>query len=128
MLPTQTCIEGLLIQREQVKNGKAHEPSFLFERAAKSRSNSAQPMVWPNEHPAEPRCELLVAGQIVLAQSAHTEELSVGERDKRERQAVGLHVGAQPGAARLDRLMAQNVAVVIKRLLRKRRNELRMVR
>lgn len=39
-----------------------------------------------------------------------------------------MHVGAELGAARLDRLIAQNVAIVIKRLLRKRRNELRMVR
>ena len=90
--PTQTCIELLLIQREQVKNRKAHVPSLLFQRVAKSRPHSATPMVPPNEHAAEPGCELLVAGQIVLAQSAHTEQLPLGRRDKSEREAVGVHV------------------------------------
>ena len=106
VLPTQKCIEVLLIQREQIKNRKAHEPSSLFERTAKSRANSAASMLRTNKHSAEPWCELLVAGQIVLAQGAHTEELSVGEGDKREWQGVGVHVGAKLSAARLDRLIA----------------------
>jgi len=85
-------------------------------------------MVRPNEHAAEPGREFLVAGQIVLAQSAHAEQLSVGGRDKREGQTVGVHVRAELGAASLECLVAQDVAIVIERLLRQRRNEFWMVR
>lgn len=85
-------------------------------------------MLRAHEYSAEPGCKLLVAGQVVLSQSANAEELSVRERDKRERQAVGVQVRTKLGVASLERLIAQNVAVVLKRLLRKRRDEVRMMR
>jgi len=95
---------------------------------AKSRANSAAPIPRPNEHATEPRRALLVAGQIVLAQSAYAEQLSVSACDKRERQAVRVHVTVELGAACLECLVAQNVPIVIERLLRQRRNEFGMVR
>ena len=63
----------------------------------------------------------------MLAQSAHTEKLAVARRDKHERQAASMHVGAKFGGASLKCLVAQNFAIVIECLLRERRNELGML-
>ena len=85
-------------------------------------------MLRPNEHAADPWRELLVTRQIVLAESAHTEQLSVGRCDKRERQTICVQVRTKLATARLECLFAENMAVVIQSLLRKSRNEFRVLR
>ena len=64
----------------------------------------------------------------MLAQSAHPEQLSLGGRNKREGQTIWVHVRAKFGRASLKCFVAQNVAIVIERLLRERRNEFGMLR
>jgi hypothetical protein len=59
---------------------------------------------------------------------ADAEQLSVSACDKREGQAICVHVRMKLGTAHFECLVAQNVAIVIERLLRERRNKFRMVR
>lgn len=127
MLPTQTPVKPLLIQRKQVENWKAYSPSLLLQRMTKSRTNPAAAMLRPDEYSPEPWRELLVAGQIVRAQRTRAKKLLASKGDERERQLLGLHVRAKLVASRLEGLIAENVAIMLKYLPRKRRNELRMV-
>jgi len=85
-------------------------------------------MLRPDKYSAKPWRELLVPRQIVRAQRTHPKKFFAGESDQRERQVPGLQVRAKLGAPSLERLVAENVAIVLERFLRQRRNKLRMMR
>ena len=64
----------------------------------------------------------------MLAQSAHPQQLAIGRCDEREGQAIGVHVGAKLRETGVERLIAQNVAIVVERRLRERGDKFGMLR